>query len=534
MTEFTIVENTRSDVRPDDKVSRARELELRILQLEESKARLERERLEYELMGEELVGELSEADVAEFHRYLDNRQQHAELLRDGRIVPIHEVPPLAILDLAELTYWRHALAEATGLQTFLFLMTDGVPLSTANSPAQLSVLAECEPACRSAVEEAVVGMSRDVDRPVGVRCKGCGRPLWVVPVNLCHKDNSTAIAFLAGHSLPSPTRSYRQMVELVANQVGRRASEEYGNQINTILQMQMSAMIDRYMQQRTAATRDAEAALRQQTASAIELTRAKDELEIALCEAGKTRIAAEEANSSKSMYLAAMSHEIRTPLTCVIGFADLLAMPSLTIEEAHKFAGSIKESGQVLLSLINNILDLSKIEAGCLDLERIPYSLRQALVEVVNIFEPSSREMKVDIHVRVAGDVPPEQLGDPMRLRQVLLNLVGNALKFTREGRIDLICCLSAADPTVLEVSVKDTGTGIPQHRLDAIFEAFQQAETKTSRKYGGTGLGLAISRRIIEVMGGRLSVSSREGEGSCFTFSLPGQMASEPVEPVS
>jgi signal transduction histidine kinase len=473
-----------------DAVSRERELALRVLQLEEDKARLERERFEYALMGESLTGELSNDDVAHFHQYLRDRQRHPELLRDGRIVPVDEVPPLAILDLADLFHWRHALAETTRLQTFLYLVNQGEPQSTANTPEQLSVLAECAPACRQAVDQAVQELPADTERPVGVRCKGCGRPLWIVPISLRHQEHWTPIAYVAGHALPSPTRSYRKMVELAANEVGRRASAEYANQVNTILQMRMSAMIDKFMQQKVETAGKAEGAL------------------------------------------AAMSHEIRTPLTCVIGFADLLAMPSLTVEEAHKFAGSIKESGQVLLSLINNILDLSKIEAGCLELERIPYSLRQVLAEVVNIFLPSSREMKVDIHVRVAGNVPPEQMGDPMRLRQVLLNLVGNALKFTRQGRIDLVCNLDDADPDLLEIAVQDTGTGIPRNRLDTIFEAYQQADSQTARKYGGTGLGLSISRRIIEVMGGQMSVTSCEGEGSCFTFTLPGQLVGEPVGP--
>ena len=486
----TIEDRPGVDERLAGEVSRKREMALRILQLEEDKARLERERFEYALMGESITGELTDEDITNFHRYLRDRQQHPELLRDGRIVPIDEVPPLAILDLADLFYWRHALAETTRLQTFLFLVTDGGLQPTANSPEQLPVLAECAPACRQAVEQAVRELPVDTERPVGVRCRGCGRPLWIAPVCLRHQDQWTSIAYLAGHALPSPTRSYRKMVELTASEVGRRASGEYAGQINTILQMRMSVMIDKFMRQKMET-------------------------------AGKAEVA-----------LAAMSHEIRTPLTCVIGFADLLAMPSLTIEDAHKFAGSIKESGQVLLSLINNILDLSKIEAGCLELERIPYSLRQVLAEVVNIFMPSSREMKIDIYLQVAGNVPSEQIGDPMRLRQVLLNLVGNALKFTREGRIDLVCSLNETDPDLLEIAVQDTGTGIPPDRLDTIFEAYRQAEANTARKYGGTGLGLSISRRIIEVMGGRMSVTSREGEGSCFTFTLPGQLVGEPVGP--
>ncbi len=510
-----------------------RELEFRLLQLEADNARLERERFAYEMMGEELVGRLDETDLAEIGRHLREHPPVALLRGDG-VVPIDEVPPEAILDLADPILWRHALAEATGLQTFLFLREEGVLRAAANSPLQLPVLAECSDDCRAAVEAAVGEMAAEANRPVGVRCAGCGRPLWIVPICLRHREERVALGFLAGHDLPAPTRSYRQMVELVAGQVGRRASEEYAQQLDVVLRMRMTALIERYLEQKTAKVREAERDLASQTRVADELAEAKRGLEIALSESRDARVAAEKANASKSMYLAAMSHEIRTPLTCVIGFADLLSRSTLTLDEAHRFAGSIKESGQVLLSLINNVLDLSKIEAGRLELERIPYSLHQVMDDVVDIFMPSAREMKVEVVVTVDDAVPTEQTGDPMRVRQVLMNLVGNALKFTREGRIDLRCTPDPETPGQLRVDVQDTGAGIPSHRLETIFEAFSQGGCDTSRKHGGTGLGLAISRRIIEAMGGRLGVSSCEGEGSCFSFTLPRQAPDPGLAPTS
>ena len=504
---------------------RLRDLEFRLLELEEEKARLERERVESALMGEELAGRLDADALAEIR---DHFREHppTALLRDGVVVSVHDIPPEAILDLIEPIHWRHALSQATGLQTFLYLMDRDGPRPAANAPSQLPALADCSSECLRAVDAAAAELPSDVRRPVGVRCRGCGRPLWMVPIGLDYRREHRTIGILAGHALPAPTRAYREMVELVAAQVGRRASAEYAQQMDIVQNMRMSVLIERYLEEKSERIRGAERALRRQTRATEALDDAKRDLEQAVRAARDARAAAEKANASKSLFLAAMSHEIRTPLTCVIGFADLLVRPGLTLDEAHRFAGSIKESGQVLLSLINNVLDLSKIEAGRLELERIPFSLRQVMSDVVEIFTPSAREMKVEVGVDVDPSVPTEQLGDPMRVRQVLMNLVGNALKFTREGRVDLRCCPVPSKTGVLTIDVEDTGTGIPRHRLEAIFEAFKQGERGTARKHGGTGLGLAISRRLIVAMGGELSVVSREGEGSCFTFTLPVQIA--------
>ena len=518
----------RETPREATETSRMRELELRILQLEEEKARLLRERLEYELLGEDLVGQLDEAKVAELHRYLHDRQQHPEMLRNGRIVSVGEVPPEAILNLADLIYWRHALADSTGLLTFLYVNDDGQPRPVGNSPRQLPALAAVRPECRRGVDAAVAAIAATEKCPVGnigAKCQGCGRPLWIVPIRLRYEHDVETVGCLVGHDLPKPSQPHRRMVELVADMTGRRASEEYAGQVNTILQMQVTAMVAKYTAQKSDAARTAREGLERQSRIADDLSHAKAELEAVLEEARDARRAAERANESKGLIMAAMSHEIRTPLTCVIGFADLLARPSLTLEDAHKFAESIKESGQVLLSLINNILDLSKLEVGALELERVAYSARQLLEEVAGIFTPSCREKGIDIRVAVDDAVEASQLGDPMRLRQVLMNLVGNAVKFTREGGVDLVCAPDPADPGLLGIEVRDTGAGIPPDRLETIFEAYRQGDAQTSRKHGGTGLGLAISKHISEVMGGELRVSSREGEGSCFTFTFAGRL---------
>jgi signal transduction histidine kinase len=291
--------------------------------------------------------------------------------------------------------------------------------------------------------------------------------------------------------------------------------------------MQILRVVAAYTEERDAATAEARHAMLRQERTAGELATAKSDLELALESAGRARQDAERANETKSLFLAAMSHEIRTPLTCVIGFADLLTIPTLGEREVRKFAASIKESSEVLLSLINNVLDLSRIESGQLELEVIEYSLRDLVGEVATIFAPSCREKPIELATSVASDVPAVQVGDPTRVRQVLMNLVGNAVKFTHRGSVAVSCRPDPQDAQRLEIRVEDTGIGIPPDRLERIFEAFQQGERSMVRRHGGSGLGLAISRRIVLSMGGRLLVESRPDEGSRFAFTIPVHLTS-------
>ncbi len=516
----------REPARPagDDEDRRVVErLETRVLQLEAEKARLERERLQVQTMCDEIAGSLDvDVQVALENRFR-GKHLHLELIRNGRITPIAEVLPESVLDLTELSYWRQAMAQATGLQTLLFLEDDGGRRSAGNSPTQLPVLGRCSRDCLAGVEQEIQRLP-DQSGAVGWRCAHCGGGVWAVPIHLEHERELAVLGYLVGHDLTQPAEPLKRMVELVTRMASRYASEEYASQLNTALEMKVATLVRNYtskLQRSTDETRDA---LILQEKTALHLGEAKRELETALTSAQAARREAERANRTKSMFLATMSHEIRTPLTCIIGFADLLTLPGIQLAEARDFAESIKESGQVLLSLINNVLDLSKIEAGRLELESIPYDIRVVADEILAVFSPSAREKGVALIPDIAADVPREQLGDPTRVRQVLMNLVSNGLKFTGRGEVRLVC-RRGHDEGMLELRVEDTGTGIAADRLPRIFDAFSQAERGTTRKHGGTGLGLDISRKLVQAMGGEISARSVEGEGSSFIFTIPNEM---------
>lgn len=508
-------------------LTREQRLETRVRRLEAENARLLRETLQPALLGGDLADQLGAADVENLRHYLREAQQRPDLWCEGRLLPVRDVPPEAVLDLAELAYWRHVLARGVGLCTCLVLR-DGRGYRPVDDGRVLAAEGAAEgAACGGACVEAVAELlEADPDpdpgaRPAGAACPACGAALWHVPVLLSHEKERAVLGRLVGHGAPAESDAQRRMVELVANLAGRRASEEYARQSGAVLQLQVAGMIVRYTQAKAHAAEAARAAMERHARVAADLARAKTDLESALAEAGDARRAAELANRSKSMFLAAMSHEIRTPLTCVVGFADLLTMPNLGAQDVRDFAASIKESGQVLLSLINNVLDLSRIEAGRLDLERIPFSAAGVLEEVCGIFASSSREKRVALELSVDADVPAEQVGDPTRLRQVAMNLVGNALKFTSRGAVAVACRRSGRDGW-LEVAVTDTGSGIPADRLVGIFEPFQQAGRDVARKHGGSGLGLAIAHRTVAAMGGELTVASEVGRGSRFAFTFP------------